>query len=110
MEESLKPKRDRSGRTLYLESGRGLALLGGGDVLRSESDSDTGLRGLEAEDEGRELVQFCRAGEDLGLGRVDIPDRVLYLSLRSGLSLSLLVGGGEALWSDGDSDGALRGA
>lgn len=46
-------------------------------MLRSESDSDTGLRGLEAEDEGREPDQFWMAGEDLGLGRMDTPERVL---------------------------------
>lgn len=62
---------------LYLLSRRGLALTGGGEALRSESDSDTGLRGREAEEVGRELVQLGSAGEDRGLGSVDIPERDL---------------------------------
>lgn len=62
---------------LYLLSGRGLSLRGGGEALRSESESDTGLRGREAEEEGREVVQLWTTGEDRGLGRVDTPDRAL---------------------------------
>lgn len=46
-------------------------------MLRSESDSDTGLRGLEAEEVGREVVQVGTTGEDRGFGRVDTPDRDL---------------------------------
>lgn len=63
---------------LYLLSMRGLFLRGSGDALRSESDSDTGLRGREAEEEGRDVVQFGTMGDDRGLGRVDIPDRGLH--------------------------------
>lgn len=66
---------------MYRLSRRGLSLRGGGDTLRSESDSDTGLRGRDAEEEGRELGrevdQVGTTGEDLGLGRVDTPDRDL---------------------------------
>lgn len=59
---------------MYLLSRCGLCLAGGGEALRSESESETGLRGLEAEDDGRELVQFWSTGEERGLGRVDIPE------------------------------------
>lgn len=66
---------------LYRLSRRGLSLRGGGDALRSESDSDTGLRGLDAEEVGRELGREVdhvgTTGEDLGLGSVDTPDRDL---------------------------------
>lgn len=62
---------------LYRLSGRGLSLRGGGDALRSESESDTGLRGRDAEEVGREVDQVGTTGEDLGLGRVDTPDRDL---------------------------------
>lgn len=80
MGEALSPGRGTSGRTLYLLSGRGLSLRRGGEVLRSESDSDTGLRGgREALEEAREVFQLGTRGEDRGLGRVDIPDRLLYL-------------------------------
>lgn len=64
-------------RYLYLLSGRGLSRRGGGEALRSESDSDTGLRGRDAEEVGREVDQLGTIGEDWGLGRVDTPDRVL---------------------------------
>lgn len=46
-------------------------------MLRSESESDTGLRGRDAEEVGREVDQVGTTGEDLGLGRVDTPDRDL---------------------------------
>lgn len=62
---------------LYLVSGRGLSLRGRGDTLRSESDSETGLRGRDAEEVGRLVGQLWAAGADRGLGRVDIPDRLL---------------------------------
>lgn len=66
---------------LYRLSRWGLSLRGCGDALRSESDSDTGLRGRDAEEVGRELGcevdQVGTTGEDLGLGRVDTPERVL---------------------------------
>lgn len=58
-------------------SGRGLSLRGGGEALRSESDSDTGRRGREALEECREVVQLGPTGEDWGFGRVDIPERDL---------------------------------
>lgn len=61
---------------LYLVSGRALSLCGGGEALRSESDSDTGLRGFEEEEEGRVKVQFC-TGEDRGFGRAANPGRAL---------------------------------
>lgn len=77
--EALSPPMGRSGRTLYLVSGRGLSLRGGGEALRSESDSDTGRRGREALEECREVVQLGPTGEDWGFGRVDIPERDLYL-------------------------------
>lgn len=41
---------------MYRLSVRGLRLRGGGEVLPSESESDTGLRGREApEEEAREV-------------------------------------------------------
>lgn len=46
-------------------------------MLRSESESDTGRRGREAEESGRDVDQVGSKGEDLGFGRVDIPDRDL---------------------------------
>lgn len=45
--------------------------------LWSESDSDTGLRGREAEEAGRDVDQVGTTGEDRGFGRVDMPDRDL---------------------------------
>lgn len=102
----------RSGSTLYLEWSsvtRELSpLLGGGEALRSESDSDTTLRVRKAEEgrEGRGAAQSRTAGEALGLGSMDSPERVLYLSAMSGLSF--LTRGGEALRSDSDSEGARR--
>lgn len=45
--------------------------------LWSESDSDTGLRGREAEEVGRDVDQVGATGEDRGFGRVDTPDRDL---------------------------------
>lgn len=62
---------------LYLLSRRGLSLRGGGEALRSESESDTGRRGRDAEEVGREVDQLWATGEDRGLGRVDTPDRDL---------------------------------
>lgn len=62
---------------LYLMSGRGPSLRGGGEVLRSESDADTGRRGREAEDGAREVFQLGTRGEDRGFGMLDMPDRVL---------------------------------
>lgn len=50
--------------------------------LRSESDSDTGLRGREAEEVGRDVDQVGTTGEDRGFGRVDTPDRDLRTSLK----------------------------
>lgn len=101
----------RLGSTLYLEWSsvtRELSpLLGGGEALRSESDSDTTLRGPKVEEEGREergVTQSKTAGEALGLGRVDSPERVLYLLAWSGLSF--LTGVGDALRSDSDSERA----
>lgn len=64
-------------RYLYLPCGCGLSLRGGGEALRSESDSDTGLRGREGEAAGREVDQLGNTGEDRGSGRVDTPDRDL---------------------------------
>lgn len=78
MGEDLSPEWERSGRTRYL-SERGLSLRGGGEALRSESESDTGLRGREAEEEERGAVQLWWTGEDLGLGRAVKPGRGLYL-------------------------------
>lgn len=68
---------DKSYPYLYLLSGRGLSLRGGGEALRSESDSDTGLRGRDAEEVGCEVDHLGTTGEDWGLGRVDTPDRDL---------------------------------
>lgn len=45
--------------------------------LWSESESDTGLRGREAEEVGRDVDQVGATGEDRGFGRVDTPDRDL---------------------------------
>lgn len=45
--------------------------------LWSESESDTGLRGREAEEAGRDVDQVGTTGEDRGFGRVDMPDRDL---------------------------------
>lgn len=54
-----------------------LSAWGGGVSLRSESDSDTGLRGREAEEVGRDVDQVGTTGEDRGFGSVDTPDRDL---------------------------------
>lgn len=54
-----------------------LSAWGGGVTLRSESDSDTGLRGREAEEVGRDVDQVGTTGEDRGFGSVDTPDRDL---------------------------------
>lgn len=109
MGELLVPAWGRSGRTLRGEEerqlgrvwrgaetapncwpGGGLVLLrpylyllsawGGGVTLRSESDSDTGLRGREAEEVGRDVDQVATTGEDRGFGSVDTPDRDLQNS------------------------------
>lgn len=53
--------------------------------LWSESDSDTGLRGREAEEAGRDVDQVGTTGEDRGFGRVDMPDRDLR---KAGLNVS----------------------
>lgn len=68
---------------LYLLSAWGLPLRGGGGPSRSESESDTGRRGREAEEEGRDVVHLGGTGDDRGLGRVDIPDRGLYKKKKS---------------------------
>lgn len=57
-----------------------LSVWGGGVTLRSESDSDTGLRGREAEEVGRDVDQVGTTGEDRGFGSVDTPDRDLEKS------------------------------
>lgn len=61
---------------LYLLSRRGPSLRGGREPSGSESDSDTGLRGREEVEEAG-AVQLRATGEDLGLGRVETPDRDL---------------------------------
>lgn len=77
----LEARRERVCPHLYRLSRWGLSLRGGGDTLRSESESDTGLRGRDAEEvgreAGREADQVGPTGEDLGLGRVDTPERDL---------------------------------
>lgn len=60
-----------------------LSAWGGGVTLRSESDSDTGLRGREAEEVGRDVDQVGTTGEDRGLGSVDTPDRDLEESSKA---------------------------
>lgn len=55
----------------------------GGVTLRSESDSDTGLRGREAEEVGRDVDQVGTTGEDRGFGSVDTPDRDLEKSSKA---------------------------
>lgn len=52
-------------------------------TLRSESDSDTGLRGREAEEVGRDVDQVGTTGEDRGFGSVDTPDRDLEKSSKA---------------------------
>lgn len=52
-------------------------------TLRSESDSDTGLRGREAEEVGRDVDQVGITGEDRGFGSVDTPDRDLEKSSKA---------------------------
>lgn len=99
-EEAFIPGGGRSGSTLYLEL---FSDLGGGEALRSESDSETALRGREAV----EGFQFWVTGEARGFGSVEIPERTLYRSLLS--RVSCLDAGGELLRSDSDSEGTLRG-
>ena len=68
---------------LYLELGRGLSgLMRGGEALRSESDSETGLRGLEAAEEVRGGAHFCAMGEERGSGSTDRPERLLGMGER----------------------------
>lgn len=84
--------------------------MGGGEGLRSESESETGLRGRDEVEGGRSRVQEGVMVPVLGLGNVETPDRLLYLlelSLKSGVPL-LGAGGGDALRSDSDSEGGLR--
>lgn len=99
-----------SGRTLYLMwllSAFGLLRLGEGETLLSESDSETGLRGRDPEEDCG-AFQLPGTGEARGLGSVETPDRTLYLSESIRSRLPLLAGGGELLLSDSDSEGTLR--
>lgn len=60
-----------------------LSAWDGGVTLRSESESDTGLRGREAEEVGRDVDQVGTTGEDRGFGSVDTPDRDLEESSKA---------------------------